>query len=114
VQARADELAMEQNYLLPYEWNGIYWPTKTGWQPLINNPGITTWWYIYDTKDWKGIKAMDKIRATKRYAATHPLSSNQPSIATSKTTTEIPKIYFFILFVISAGFLWFEKKFNNK
>jgi hypothetical protein len=114
VQAGADVVPMEQHPFLPYKWTGTYWPQKTGWKPLINQQGATTWWYVYDKNDWKGVIATDKIRATKRYAADHPFNSTELSISTTKTTTEIPKTYFFILFAISAGFLWFEKKFNNK
>jgi hypothetical protein len=113
-QVGQDAVYMEQNIYLPYQWTATYWPTKTGWQPLMNNGGSTAWWYVYDSKDWKGVKAMDKISATKVYEREHHYNGSSPSTITTKITTEFPKIYFFIIFLICAATLWFEKKFNNR
>lgn len=114
VQMGEDIAYMEQNYNLPYEWNATYWPTNTGWQPLIDDEGLTYWWYVYHNKDWKGIKALDRINATKKYAGDHIYKPSKASITSTKTIIEIPKIYFFVIFIICSGFLWFEKKLKEK
>jgi hypothetical protein len=113
-QVGQDAVYMEQNIYLPYQWTATYWPTKTGWQPLMNNGGSTVWWYVYDSKDWKAVKAMDKISATKIYEREHHYNASSPSTITTEITTEFPKIYFFVIFLICAATLWFEKKFNNR
>lgn len=112
-QSGEDFMHLEQHIYLPYQWNGMYWSASSGWQPFIANNGNFYWWYVYGKSDWKGIKALEKINATKKYAAAHPYKSGEEATFTTDSITEVPKIYFFLLFIICAGFLWFEKKYKD-
>jgi len=113
VQTGKDVIYMKQHPNLYYEWEGTYWPAKTGWHSLINGENSTNWWYVYDNTNWKGVRASAKINATRKYAASQQDTSIIPSLQNNKATKVIPKIYFFIIFVVFAGFLWFEKKYRN-
>ncbi|HEX8331648.1 MAG TPA: hypothetical protein VF622_03450 [Segetibacter sp.] len=109
-QVAGTSVYLKNDPLLPYNWSGIFWPTKAGWQPTIQLNGSTFWWYAFDKNDWKTVDAFDKTTRTKQYAF-----SNQPSATTGKRLdkthqTEFPKIYFFLLFLICCGYLWFENK----
>jgi len=104
---------MEQDIHLPYKWTATYWPVKTGWQTITNSDGTIDWWYVYDADNWAGARAMEKREATKQYANSHQRPSVQSSPAAIYVEKEFSKIYFFILFVICCGVLWFEKKLHN-
>lgn len=107
-----ETLYPQQGLLLPYEWNLIYWPRKQGWQALTYKNEPPTWWYSFDEKDWEGIQAAEKTRATKKFAA----MSEGRTVSTAfkeDSNVLIPKFYFFVSFILAAGFLWFEKKYMN-
>ncbi|RYZ29374.1 MAG: hypothetical protein EOO10_06525 [Chitinophagaceae bacterium] len=113
VQVGENTIAMEQDIHLPYKWTATYWPAKRGWQTISNTDGTIDWWYVFDTKDWTGVKATKKIETTSQYANTHQPLSTQASPTVLYVEKEFPKIYFFIVFVICCGLLWFEKKLHN-
>ena len=111
-QSGGETLYPQQNFFLPYEWNLTYWPIRQGWQALTYNNGPTTWWYTFDEEDWQGIKATEKTMATKKFAAMPDLNEVGGAIK-EESNLLIPKYYFFFLFILASGFLWFEKKYRN-
>lgn len=101
-------VAYAQNFLLPFEWQTRYWATA-GWQTGGRSASVN--WYVYGAENWKGIRA----RQTEQLTTSHLLHT-QHKDKTGKETTSyrepIPKIYFFIIFLISLIFLWIEKKYG--
>lgn len=106
-----DMLYPAQDHLLRYEWKARYWPVKTGWQTLMYNDSATSSWYIQDAKHWQGIQATQRIYWTRKYAGENFKGTS--SILNSLDIVPIPKIYFFLLFVLFSGLLWFEKKYRS-
>ena len=111
LQVSGEEIYPSQNPYLPYDWSGRYWPERAGWHALKNDDENAAWIYVYGDSDWQGIAATEKIRVTKNYAGAN--GGNSASKTTNIVPVEIPKFYFLILFIISAAFLWFEKKYRN-
>ncbi len=112
-QVEGATVYLKNNYNLAFEWSGTFWPLKEGWQTGIQLNGDTYYWYAYGTNDWKTVEAFDKLQMTEQYE-----TDNLNNIASSEKTStlevaEFSKIYFFILFLISCSFLWFENKFYN-
>lgn len=112
---RADDVntAAIQNINLPFQWQSLWWPVKTGWQVIKYQGGSTNWLYVYNHTDWKSVKEVEQITATKKYElaikgriVTKPLQKNM-AIA-------VPKIYFYCLLLICCSFLWFERKIPAK
>lgn len=101
---------LAQNALMPYEWNGNYWPVQTGWQ-TIKQAGDSSNFYVYANTDWQYMQAVQNTSATKQYASQHPGTNNE----TSNLTIEVPvnKLYFIIVFIAACIFLWIERKFNG-
>lgn len=97
--------AYAQNRLLPFEWQASYWP-KAGWQTAGS-----THWYAYEAGNWKGVRALQKQGLTQRHVhqTGHPEKTGEKE---SLPGAPVPKIYFFIIFILSACFLWIEKKFS--
>ncbi|MEJ0102069.1 MAG: hypothetical protein WDO19_05685 [Bacteroidota bacterium] len=47
-QVGESKIYLEQNPLLPYQWEGTYWPVESGWQSLIQFNGQVQNWYAYN------------------------------------------------------------------
>ena len=113
VRVGESNVYMEQNRYLNYMWTANYWPLKEGWQAITNTDGSIDWFYVYSRNDWSGIKGSEKITATKRYAS---FQKNNPAKNADKiieTKTEVPIIYFFVVFLLSCSVLWLEKKLHD-
>lgn len=109
-QAGEDEIYLRQDKFLPFLYTGTYWRAETGWMPYVNNEGKSNWFYIYGKDKWTTLNAFDKIRTTKKYTNENdPFHIKNEKIQYSAPVL-VPKIYFFFIFILSVGFLWFEKK----
>lgn len=110
VQVGSAFLYMAQDPDLPFQWTGNYWPTKTGWQPVMQEGKAPTWWYAYNSDDWKPISFAERMRST-REGIKNILEKKASAKAEQKSeSVPVNKIYFFILFLLCAGFLWIERK----
>lgn len=103
---------LKQQALLPFIWNGNYWPSQPGW--VIAGTGTnTTNLYVYNSSDWKYITAAENMAATALYVSQQSNSTANVEPSTSTEKTALPKIYFFIVLMVCCTFLWVEKKFNG-
>lgn len=102
-------LAPAQDFQQDDQWNTTYWPRNRGWKTVVHNDQPSGSFYVFDRNDWNGVKRMERIQATKAKAATASTASNK-SATTITEEKELSPIYFFLLFLFSAGFLWYEKK----
>jgi hypothetical protein len=98
-----------QNAAMPFHWQSTWWPNSTGWHSIQQTGGQPAWVYVYDKADWATVKAASKIWATKKYEAATRLLNVTKQIH-SKTRITVPKIYFYLLLLICAAFLWAEPK----
>ena len=104
------KIYLQQNEVLPFKWSGIYWPSKAGWHTISStNKGLHNW-YVFNRTHWQSVVASQKINATKLYALKHPITNKTPISLSQTITTIIPKIVFFLFFLLAAGFLWLERK----
>jgi hypothetical protein len=112
-QIEGASVYLTNNTTLPFEWTGTFWPTKQGWQAGVQLNGSIYYWYAFGNNDWKTVDASNKILLTKQYAQT--MQAATLSNKQTQTAEEIPfpKIYFFLIFLICCGFLWFENKYYN-
>lgn len=112
-QVNGAAVYLRANYDLPYQWTGTYYPVKYGWQTGVQLNGNIFHWYAYNHNDWKNLFALQKIKATKQYI--FEIFNNSKSVEKSFRTGErgLEKILFFLIFLLSCGFLWLEDKFFN-
>ena len=64
-------IAFAAQPFLPFEWQGIYWPEKKGWQTVVSSNGDEFWFYVFDKNDWKNVRALQNIQDTYAYAASN-------------------------------------------
>jgi hypothetical protein len=109
-QLGEDKIYLEEDGLLPFIQSGKYWPTEAGWLPEVDAAGKTNWFYIYGKNSWATVNTAAKIAITKMYASQHAQGSLIKNTKQEKIRVEVPKLYFFLIFLLASGFLWFEKK----
>lgn len=109
VMADSTLLAMKQNADLPFQWSGNYWPRKSGWHTVQQNAGAPFNWYVYESSDWKTLKASTKMAATAQFARQNPAKDNL-KIPPLTENIPVPAIWFYLLFLASCAYLWFETK----
>ena len=100
---------LQQDGLLPFVWNGVYWPVEHGWQPLPAIGTNTGNWYVYNEGDWQGLVNYQRTIATKKYMALHPPGVNEGATKPAHLPVNL-RVCLFIIFLIACIFLWVEQK----
>ena len=76
-----------QNDLLPYLWQGTYWPEENGWRTLPQVNTASAYWYVYKKGDWQQLFNYRLKSATQQYAARHPYAVNKEIAAAGNMFT---------------------------
>ncbi|MBS1664435.1 MAG: hypothetical protein JST68_25545 [Bacteroidetes bacterium] len=95
--ARSATVYLAEDGVLPFSWSGRYWPEKSGWQTASLLRGDTAFWYVWPEGAWKAMNVPvpeESVGATPVEEERVPLS----------------KSWFYALFLLSALFLWIERK----
>ncbi len=94
----------------PYRWQGHYWPRTAGWQSFLKTDGSMDWFYVYDKASWLPLRMDQRIEGTKDFVS----SARPGSAAIVKQERiekkQVPAIIYLLLFMLAAGFLWYEDK----
>ncbi|MDN3547678.1 hypothetical protein [Mucilaginibacter aquaedulcis] len=106
-------LSPQQNPLLPFENKYTYWPQNAGWHSIKMNNGSLNWWYVYHQQDWKSLRILKKQTDTKSYIAKNAIMNNVTKQIQKKARNTVPKIYFYVLLLITSTFLWAEAKLSQ-
>ncbi|HYK76215.1 MAG TPA: hypothetical protein VEV16_04505 [Daejeonella sp.] len=109
VMADSTMLAIKQNADLPFQWSGNYWPRKSGWHTLQQEGGTPFNWYVYEASDWKSLKVSSKMAATSQFSRQNP-AKDHLTIPPLTESVPVPAIWFYLLFLASCAYLWFETK----
>ncbi len=110
INADSTVVTPEQNPLIPFEWNGTYWPSEIGWHSVKQNNGQQEWWYVYGDNEWRSVKATEKLSATANYAKGNAADQSVTKQIHKKEQIEVPKIYFYLLLLLACVYLWVEGK----
>jgi hypothetical protein len=104
---------MNQQFILPFQWKGTYWPRKTGWQMIDSEDNQSFYWYSFDERDWKDLRAASKIAANKLKSSVLPGNQVTPDILVADDFQRYAKLYIIVMFLICCTYLWIEEKFHN-
>ncbi len=101
---------LSQNPAIPFLQEGVFWADKTGWIPVTTNGKLIQQVYIFKNTDWKPLKAIEKINLMQQYSL--KFKKNQFKDRPTVNIEYIPMLplCFYLLFLASAAFLWFETK----
>src|SRR5450432_281207 len=109
-QIDGSRIYLEQNMGLPYEWNGRFYPLVAGWQEGTQLNGEPYYVYAYSPGSWKYIHLKEKMESTENHIKIGNSIKNDLNIKRFSIENKVPIIYFFLLFLLSAGYLWWENK----
>jgi len=99
-----------QNTIIPYSWESKFWPQHSGWNELKISSNPTEYLFVYDKTDWKTIKQYQILMENTAFAKKYISKSENNSIKSDEVEKEVSKWWFFALFLISIGYMWFETK----
>jgi len=108
-QIGTEKVYLQQNAMLPYKWNGIYWPRSAGWHSFIGSDGIVENWYVFDKNEYRNLQSIQKANFTRQHVK--PVFNKTSVEGSTLKKVPISIAWFFFSFLLGAGFLWIEKKF---
>ncbi|HWK04162.1 MAG TPA: hypothetical protein VNS58_11055 [Puia sp.] len=133
-QFGAHTLYLAQAPLLPFQWQGTWWPAVAGWQSAATPQGEPCWWYVWPEADWRNVHRRQRREETREYiaeqaanlaatdrdlATTNPGPTPAGQAAANRTTAAqdadservpVSPTWFYALFIFSCLFLWVERK----
>jgi hypothetical protein len=102
---------LAQDPLLPFAWEGVYWPREPGWQTVRTSQGERSWWYVWKKDDWRTLRRMARVRATKQWMEREGKEGQeQGRKGLEARMVLVSKGWFYLLFLLSCLFLWVERK----
>jgi hypothetical protein len=103
-------ITFSQNPAIPFLQEGFYWPDKAGWQTVSGGGMSAQSIYIFENTNWRSLKAEQKIRSTQQYAQQFVAMQQNFQNQQKEERIFIPSFWFYLLFLLSCTFLWFETK----
>jgi len=99
-------LYFAQDDRLPFIWRGRYWPEGVGWRDLWTTGGDTVWSYVWPRGAWISLYRELRRKETLDYRG----SGRESGSGGEGDQVEVPKYWFYIVFLISVLFLWVERR----
>jgi len=99
-----------QNTLIPYRWAGDFWPQHTGWNQVKINSNPLEYLFVYEKNDWESVRQYQKLIDNISYAKKHASKVSNPKVKLENIEKEVSKWWFYALFLLSVGYMWFETK----
>jgi hypothetical protein len=100
----------QQHQLLPFYWQSTAWLNHPGWNNFKIEDKASEEFFVYGTKDWNSVKIAEITKKNKEFASKHRINTQNSEKRIDQVSEEVSRWWFFALFLISAGFLWFETK----
>ncbi|MDO6434976.1 hypothetical protein Q4E93_30460 [Flavitalea sp. BT771] len=109
--ARPVAVYLAQDPLLPFAWEGSYWPRKAGWQTVRTSQGSPSWWYVWGKDDWHTLRRTERMRETAAWIS----QNGRRGGGHGEREAEIERVliskgWFYLLFLLCCVFLWVERK----
>ncbi|WP_222536699.1 hypothetical protein [Pedobacter polysacchareus] len=97
-----------QNRELATQWQLNSWATQPGWN-TFQAGDLTDAFYVYQKSDWQQLRETQQQLATSQFVKDHPIHDKvvEKSILLDK---KLSLWWFFIPFLLSVSFLWYETK----
>ena len=113
VEVNENKLAVRQNMAIPFQWDAVLWPDTAGWMAVKVGKAIQSF-YVYHPEDWQGLRKNNTRIANQEFFADRlQQKAAVPDMVRAHKTISL--WWFYALFLISVGYLWFESRFlRNK
>lgn len=98
------QIPLQEDVMLDDVWHGRVWASEAGWH-MMKLQDVFHYYYVSKAQEWKSLSVAQQIKANQ--VLSHASATTSEKIMESKT---VDPIYFYLLFVLSAGFLWVAPK----
>lgn len=103
-------IALAQHEWLERHYTATYWPEKTGWQDIFSTGNKNFRVYIFDSTEWKGIRAIESNTSTEKLINRKRNVQSSEKSENDYSTFPLSPVYWLVLFILGSVFLWIEKK----
>ena len=112
VTSSVQAVYLAQSPLMPFQWQGTWWPVEAGWQSSATLQGEPDWWYAWSAEDWYSLRRRQRWTETKEYMAEQGTTDQRTSFPQDTDSHRVPvsPAWFYVLFISSCLFLWVERK----
>lgn len=114
ITAEGTNIPLIQNSVMPTKWTGKQYPRKTGWNQLrVSQDSIAPFpYFVYGENQLSSIAKSEKLKANyQRFGSENTFGE---SVSASKKEMEpISPYWFYIVLLMSLGWLWLEPKLVN-
>ncbi len=105
LQSDSIPLPLKEDLSIDNVWHARTWAGARGWHSLTTNHGESLHYYVSDTTEWKSLSLMNQ-----RHANAMADGSGANSLEKIEKWEEIPPLIFYLVFLLSAGFIWLVPK----
>lgn len=101
-------IALKQDINERQLWTGIFYPNRTGWHQFKAEEDIESIhdFFVIDTTQWRSKRQYETRKENQRRFA----QQESTEILETKFLKAINPLWFFIIFLLSIGYLWLEPK----
>lgn len=99
------EIPLRENELIDGVWTTTIWPTQPGWHHVTTHDSVSVAFFVFNPDEWQSLK---KTRVQTENHQDH--STKTKRVLSGETTEPVRLVYFFIILLLAAGFLWLSPK----
>jgi hypothetical protein len=110
IQIKGEKIAFRQHPVMSFQERGSFWPAESGWQSIQSENNDSNWFYVFDKKAWREVKALEKLKNTRIFIERSEKNITTENGAIKVYEDTIHPIWFYILFLLCCTYLWLEVK----
>jgi hypothetical protein len=100
------QIPLKEDVIIDNIWYARTWGASKGWHTLQTEDGTSMPYYISQKENLKSLSIANQIEKNKILKNASPKPSEEKRIVWK----EVSVLFFYLLFLISAGFLWLAPK----
>jgi hypothetical protein len=107
LKSNTTKLPLQEDVLIDNYWHASTWTSKPGWHSLTTQDSTAFHYYVSLENEWNTLRIANQQHAHRAHA-TSVLSKAGKKLVTEHKP--IAPVWFFIVFLMSSGFLWLAPK----
>lgn len=99
---------LREHLVIDKYWKATTWPMQAGWHQVFSPAdSVRLNFYVFEVGEWEALRAANLHRINQL-----GITNNSSAVSSTENMTYqlINPIWFFVLFVLAAGFLWLAPK----
>lgn len=97
---------LQEDVTLDDVWHARVWASEPGWHIAQLKDDVSRYYYVSKPEEWKSLSAANQMRANQVASSTSSKASTEKIMEPKR----MDPVYFYLLFILTAGFLWLAPK----